>query len=158
MFNHQTKPDNSRLDFLLKEIIDLTGADKGIIQLYNERTETLNVVSSFGAGQEFLMAFNAVKAFDPTACGRCLGLKIPIDIQDTLFDTALYPFKQIIDQENIRSAKSIPLFRDRDKRIAGVFSIYFSKQLHLMPNSGKIPVTQITEITLLIKELSMAQV
>jgi hypothetical protein len=145
-----------RLDLLLKETIDYAGAEKGIIQIYNDETETLNVVSSYRVGKEFLAAFTAVKPFDLTACGRCFGLKLPIAIDDVLLDTALFSFRPVIDIEKIRSAKSVPLYYGHEKTIVGVLSVYFPKQLHLMNVSRDVPATQTAEIASFLHRLRKA--
>jgi hypothetical protein len=153
MVNLQISSVGPALDSLLKEAVELAGAEKGIIQIYNNKTEALNVVASYRVGHEFLTAFKEVKAFDPTACGRCLGLKVPISVDDFLLDTAFFPFRHIIDLEKIRSAKAVPLYHDHEKIIIGVLSTYFPKPLQLMHKAKEVPATQIAEIARLLHRL-----
>ena len=137
---------NADLDSLLKEAIVLAGAVKGLIQFYDEKTDTLSILSSYQLGEQFLTTFKAVKAFDPTACGRCFGLKIPIIIDDVMLDSSFFPFRQIIELEEIRSAKSVPLYYFNERSIIGVLSTYFPKQLHMMHNALEIPASHKAKI------------
>jgi len=99
-----------------------------------------------------LTTFQAVKAFDPTACGRCFGLKIPITVDNVLLDKAFFPFREIIDLEEIRAAKSFPLYHLNEKTIVGVLSLYFPKQLYIR-NSKDIPVKHFNKIALFLHQL-----
>lgn len=134
------------MQLLLTKALVAAGATKGIVQAYDEKTETLNILSFCGLGDEFLNCFKAVKAFDPTACGRCLGLKTAITVNDFLLDPAFFAYKHVIDGEQIRSAKAIPLYQANNEAIAGILSAYYIKPLHLMPNIGEIPARLVLEI------------
>ena len=137
---------------LLNQVLVLSSGSKGLIQIYDALSETLKVAASQGVGNEFLSAFSAIRAFDPTACGRCLGLKIPIVIDDVMQDKALLFFKHLINLEHIHSVCAMPLF-DREKKVVGVISVYFSKTQYMLSGNREIPEDYLFQIMDLLMKL-----
>lgn len=111
---------------ILEEAIHLDKADMGLIQLFDLKKEILRVIAQKGFKKDFLELFKTVRAFDPSAYGRALGLRSPITISDVTLDIALAPFIKIIRAAGFRAVKSIPVITKCNELI-GVISTHFKE-------------------------------
>lgn len=144
---------SNELHSLLREAIELDGAYKGLIQLYDQDNAVLRVVAQIGFGETFLKLFDTVKAFDPSACGRALGLKAPITIGDVTADVAFAPFIKVIESEEFLSVKAIPLLI-RDEVVIGILSTHFrTTQDYSTKLFERIPDVHLVKIIALLLDL-----
>jgi hypothetical protein len=148
---HQEIIDN--LQYLLRKAIDLEGGFKGLLQRYDTRTKSLKVIAHVGFGGKFLSMFETVKAFDPSACGRALGIGTTVLIKDVNYEKAFAPFIEIVRTEQFVSVKAIPVFSD-GKEIIGVLSIHFRTPAHEENSISKMPETHLKKIAGTLQELS----
>lgn len=140
----------AELDSALKDAVEAAHASKGLLQLYDARSGVLEVVAQIGFGEEFLQLFRAVRAFDPSACGRALGLKGPVVIADVRTEAAFSPFMKTIESEEFRSVKAIPL--TSGDAIVGVVSIHFRDPQRAGYETMEITPANILRITRLLQD------
>jgi PAS domain S-box-containing protein len=117
------------LDDLLENAILTCKADFGNLQLYNSRTEALEIVAQRGFGQDFLAHFGTVRVDDGSACARAMETGGRLIIEDVSGDTAFAPHRQIAAAAGFRSVTSTPL-KDRGGRVVGMLSVHF-RQPHI---------------------------
>lgn len=141
---NQTEFDS--FDTLLKEAIHFAGGQKGLLQVYHEQEQVLNVVAQVGFSESFLKLFATVRAFDPSACGRALGLKGPIVISDVNHELAFRPFIDVIHAEGFQSVKSIPIFGN-DRNIVGVLSVHFIKPQNSFTIADLVPKEHLAKVS-----------
>lgn len=142
----------AELDEALREAVEAAHASKGLLQLYDAQSAVLEVVAQTGFGEEFLQLFRAVKAFDPSACGRALGLKAPVVIDDVRTEAAFSPFMRTIEVEAFRSVKAMPL--TGDEGIVGIVSIHFRDPQRLGRDKEEIPPEHLHRLARLLQDLS----
>jgi hypothetical protein len=101
------------LPSILYEILDATiklqGADFGDVQLYDEATGTLKIVSHRGLGQRFLDYFATVDARETSACGLALQSGTRVIIEGVTTDQDFEPHRHIAASTGFRGVQSIPL-------------------------------------------------
>lgn len=119
------------LQCALEEVLDasiaLLGAKMGNIQLYNPRTQALEIVAQRGLQREFLNHFHTVSASSGSACGQALRTGRRIVIGDVLSDPGFAPHRHIAAAAGFRSVQSTP-FISRDGRLLGMLSTHFPEQ------------------------------
>ena len=113
------------LDEILAAVIELLDADKGNIQLVEERDKVLNIVAQRGFQPEFLEFFRAVSADDDSACGRALRTGQRIVIEDVEADPLFAPLRPVARTAGFRAVISTPLFGN-DGTPLGMVSTHFS--------------------------------
>ena len=138
---------------LLDDAIRLDLADKGNIQLYCKEQKVLQIVAQRGFKSDFLEMFREVRAFDPSACGRALGVKSMIIIDDVLRDMACKHFILMVQTEDFRSVKSIPLVNDAGE-IVGVLSTHFRLPQFLLREKGEVPKNLLQKISGVLENMS----
>jgi PAS domain S-box-containing protein len=117
------------LSSLLQEVLDATmelqGADFGDVQLYDETTETLNIVAHRSLNQEFLDYFAMVDASDTSACGLALRAGTRVIVEDVNTDPHYEPHRAIAASTGYRSVQSTPLLNRHTGEPVGMLSTLF---------------------------------
>lgn len=145
------------LQLLLEEAIAFDGAQKGLLQFFDSRNGILKPVAQFGFDNEFLSLFSEVRAFDPTACGRALGVKGNIVIDNVFEDIAFIPFNNVITKAGFKSVKSIPLF-NADRKVVGVISTRFTESQYHINKKQEIPFHHLQRIILKLEDLLLLKI
>jgi PAS domain S-box-containing protein len=127
------------LEEVLNATIALQSADFGNLQLYNERTQTLEIVAQRGFGQDFLNHFSAVNE-SGAACGRALKRAERVIIEDVLTDPDFAPNRAIAASAGFRAVQSTPLF-SRSGEPLGIVSTHF-RQPH-RPSERELRLTDL---------------
>ncbi len=113
------------LDEMLGGVIELLGADKGNVQLWNGKRGVLTIAAQHGFDREFLDFFREVSANDDSACGRALRLGQPVVIEDVETDAPFAPFRPVARAAQFRSVVSAPMIQ-ADGTPLGMISTYFA--------------------------------
>ena len=127
------------LEEVLNATIALQSADFGNLQLYNERTQALEIVAQRGFGQEFLDHFSSVNE-SGAACGRALKRAERVIIEDVLTDPDFAPHRAIAASAGYRAVQSTPLF-SRSGEPLGIVSTHF-RQPH-RPSERELRLTDL---------------
>jgi len=122
--------DGDDIDSCLKEILDvaieITGADKGNIQLLNDDSETLRLVTQTGFEDPFLEFFECGGNGD-SACGVALQSKQRVVVED-INNSEIYagkPSLQAMREADVQSVESVPLVSSEGNPL-GIISTHFS--------------------------------
>lgn len=120
---------STNLQPLLEEVLDATmallNADFGNIQLYNSKSNALEIVAHRGFGQDFLDYFNSVHE-GTASCGTALLRRVIVE--DVLADPSFAPHLQVVAAAGYRAVQSTPLF-SRSREPLGMISTHF-RQTH----------------------------
>ena len=127
------------LEEVLNATIALQSADFGNLQLYNERTQALEIVAQRDFGQDFLNHFSAVNE-SGAACGRALKRAERVIIEDVLTDPDFAPHRAIAASAGFRAIQSTPLF-SRSGEPLGIVSTHF-RQPH-RPSERELRLTDL---------------
>jgi PAS domain S-box-containing protein len=127
------------LEEVLNATIALQSADFGNLQLYNERTQALEIVAQRGFGQDFLSHFSAVNQ-SGAACGRALKRGERVIVKDVLIDPDFAPHRAIAASAGFRAVQSTPLF-SRSGEPLGIVSTHF-RQPH-RPSERELRLTDL---------------
>ncbi len=117
------------LDDMLKTAIELLGADRGNVQLYDARREVLSIEAHQGFGKDFLEFFREVKAADDSACGRALRSRQRVVIPDIELDAGFAPFLEAARNAGYRAVVATPLLGG-DGNALGIISAHFKSVHH----------------------------
>ena len=110
---------------VLAAVIEMLGADKGNIQLYDAERGVLTIVVQSGFDPAFLESFKQVSTVDDTACGRALRLRRPIIIEDTDTDAGYVRYRAIARLAGYRAVISSPIMASEVLPF-GMISVHFS--------------------------------
>ncbi|HEY0764780.1 MAG TPA: ATP-binding protein [Pyrinomonadaceae bacterium] len=123
--------DGNNVDGCLKDVlnvsIEITGADKGNIQLVDQESGGLKIVVQNGFEESFLDFFSEVTEED-SACGVALKSGQRTVVEDVT-ESEIYankPSLEVMLEAGIRSVQSLPLLTSSGK-ILGVISTHFSE-------------------------------
>jgi PAS domain S-box-containing protein len=111
------------LRFVLKSSMEITGADKGNIQLLNTATGKLEIAAQEGLEGPFLDYFKDVDETGSSACGQALCTRKRVIIEDVEEDPAFAPHRKVAAEAGIRSVQSTPLI-SRTGELLGVLSTH----------------------------------
>ncbi|HJP95365.1 MAG TPA: ATP-binding protein [Pyrinomonadaceae bacterium] len=121
--------DDSRgcLGEILKVAIEITGADKGTIQLRDAKSGKLMLIAQSGFDEAFLAFFNAV-AEGESACGVALHSHQRVIIEDITKSEifAGKPSLAIMRDADVLAVQSLPLLSSSGK-VLGMISTHFSR-------------------------------
>jgi signal transduction histidine kinase len=109
---------------MLTAIMELLGADRGNIQIFNREHSVLTMAAHAGFQQDFLDFFREVSADDGSACGRALHSGERVVIEDVEEDAAFAPLRQVARAAGFRAVVSTPLIA-ADRSPLGVVSVHF---------------------------------
>jgi GAF domain-containing protein len=111
-------------DALLQQSLALTGAPLGNVQLVDWRAGELEIASHAGFQPDFLRFFARVKWDDPCACGRALGTRAAVVIDDVMSDAAFAPYRDVASRAGFRAVQSTPLLSS-SSALVGILSTHF---------------------------------
>ena len=113
------------LDQILDAAIDVTGAEKGNIQLLDNDGRTLQIATQRGFSRDFLDSFSQVHEGE-CSCGTALRRMERVIVEDIATSPIFVgtPALEVILSEGCRSVQSTPLFT-RAGRLLGMFSTYY---------------------------------
>ncbi len=115
---------------VLQEVLDggieLSGAQRGLLQLFDEKTQTLSVAAHRGFGPTFLEAFASVDANDQTVCAMALRQRKRVIFEDTEASDVAPVIQEAGREQGFRAVQSTPLLAT-DGRILGMLSTYFDQ-------------------------------
>jgi GAF domain-containing protein len=109
----------------LEGALDLAGADRGNVQILDQRTGSLRIAAQHGFGAEFLHHF-AVVDDDRSACGRAARERAQTVIVDVRTDANFAPHRKVAASSAFRAVQSTPLI-DRTGRLLGVVSTHYPR-------------------------------
>jgi PAS domain S-box-containing protein len=115
---------NQALDDILKDAIELLGADKGNIQVLDSERGTLKIVASRGFDQDFLDVFREASAADDTVCGRALRSGKRLVVEDVESDAPFALFRPAARAADFRAVQSTPIM-SRGGVPLGMLSTHF---------------------------------
>jgi signal transduction histidine kinase/ActR/RegA family two-component response regulator len=113
------------LEEVLKVAIEISGADKGNIQLVDPASGLLSLANQFGFADEFLEFFS--NGDQPAACTTAFQLQQRVVVEDVR-QSALFvgtPSLLAMQQERVRAVQSTPLISSAGN-VLGVISTHFS--------------------------------
>jgi PAS domain S-box-containing protein len=123
--------DGDDIDSCLKEIlnvaIEITGADKGNVQLLNGDAETLRLVTQIGFDDPFLELFECGHNGD-SACGVALHSKQRVVVEN-IDKSEIYagkPSLQAMHEADVLAVESVPLVSSEGNAL-GIISTHFSQ-------------------------------
>ncbi|HVF23816.1 MAG TPA: ATP-binding protein, partial [Pyrinomonadaceae bacterium] len=114
------------LDEILKVAIEITGADKGNIQLLDSETGTLTLATQSSFDAPFLEFFETIVS-DDTACGVALQSKQRVIVED-INESEIYagkPSLMAMRDADVLAVQSLPLMSSSGK-VLGIISTHFS--------------------------------
>jgi PAS domain S-box-containing protein len=127
------------LEEVLNATIALQCADFGNVQLYNPRTQALEIVAQRGFRRDFLDHFSSVDE-SGAACGRALKRAERVIIEDVLTDPDFAPHRAIAASAGFRAVQSTFLF-SRNGEPLGIVSTHF-RQPH-RPSERELRLTDL---------------
>ena len=116
----------SCLQEILSVAIEITGADKGNIQLLNQESDTLRLVTQTGFEEPFLELFESCENGD-SACGVALQSKQRVVVEN-ITESEIYAGKPALEamrHADILAVESVPLISSAGKAL-GIISTHFS--------------------------------
>src|ERR1044071_1325276 len=116
----------SCLQEILSVAIEITGADKGNIQLLNQESDTLRLVTQTGFDEPFLELFESCENGD-SACGVALQSKQRVVVEN-ITESEIYAGKPALEamrHADILAVESVPLISSAGKAL-GIISTHFS--------------------------------
>jgi len=110
---------------VLEASMALLGADKGNVQLYDEREHALKMVTHIGFNQAFLDDFKSVPAGD-SVCGAALEQRQRVIMEDASTDARFAHLAPVFASYGFVSAQATPLC-SREGKVIGVLSTHWGR-------------------------------
>lgn len=116
------------LDDILETAITLTGADKGNLQLLDQKNGTLTIAAHRGFSKPFLSFFNAVRTEVAAACAEAMRSGERVIIEDVTKSPifAGQPSLDVLLDAGVRAVQSTPLV-SADGMVFGMISTHFDE-------------------------------
>ncbi|HEX9443488.1 MAG TPA: GAF domain-containing protein, partial [Candidatus Binatia bacterium] len=114
---------------ILRATIELTGADMGNVQLYDEREKALKIVAHLGYRQDFLDFFQAAPEGDGVS-GSAMEGRERVVVENVATDPRVIDFRAIYAAGGIAAVQSTPLFGG-DGSLYGMLSTHFERPRRL---------------------------
>ncbi|HEY6455605.1 MAG TPA: PAS domain S-box protein [Steroidobacteraceae bacterium] len=115
----------SGLEEILNTVVKLLRADKGHMQLLDDRGEVLHIAAQVGFGPDFIHALRDVTFHNNSAPGRALRLRARVIIEDLATDPACKALRPLARAADYRAVVSTPLIGP-DGILLGMLSTYFT--------------------------------
>ncbi|HEY2593731.1 MAG TPA: PAS domain-containing protein, partial [Chloroflexota bacterium] len=115
------------LNEVLSAVMELQGADFGVVQLFDDENATLSIVAHRGVGKEFLEHFRTVDASDTSACGRSLKAGECVLVENVDKDQRYAEHRQIARATGYRAVQSTPMYDRARGRPVGMLSTLFRR-------------------------------
>jgi two-component system CheB/CheR fusion protein len=96
------------LDEFLGAALELTGAEFGNVQLFDDDSQVLKIVASRGFGLEFLKTFETVGMSHSSSCARAMRTRKTCVIEDVSQDEGLAPYRLVISRAGYKAVQSEP--------------------------------------------------
>ena len=112
---------------VLNVAIEISGADKGNIQLLDRESGTLRLAAQSGFDEPFVEFFESVSG-DDTACGVALNTKQRVIVED-ITKSEIYAGRQSLDalrEADVMAVQSLPLLSSTGN-VLGMISIHFAQ-------------------------------
>jgi GAF domain-containing protein len=122
------------LEQMLDVVIELLGADNGMVQLLNANG-VLKIDAQRGFDRDFLDYFREVSAADDSAGGRALKSRKRVIIEDVELDAPYEALRPVARAAGYRAVISTPLITS-DGTLQGILSTYF-RSVH-RPNEQEL--------------------
>jgi PAS domain S-box-containing protein len=119
----QTRDLNEGLVEMLRASIQMMGADKGNVQILDDRG-VLTIAAQQGFDQPFLKFFKEISVNENLACARALRSGRRVIIENVEADERFTPFRQLALEAGFRAVQSTPLIAHNGKPL-GVLSTHF---------------------------------
>lgn len=113
------------LQRVLTAAMELIGAPRGVIQVYDPKNHVFQIAAQVGFNQEFFNYFQCVP-IDFSTCGAAFQRKQRVIIENIATDPVFSQLAPLFSPYEVISVQSTPLFCT-DRRVFGVLSTYFSK-------------------------------
>jgi PAS domain S-box-containing protein len=112
---------------IISAAIDITGADKGVIQLFDSSTRSLSVASSRGFKKPFLKFFSSV-CDGSSACGTAMLSSERVIVEDVTASEIFLakPTLKILLDAGVRAVQSTPLISGSGN-LLGIISTHFKR-------------------------------
>lgn len=113
---------------VLEAAIELSGADKGNLQLVDEPTGTLEIEAQRGFGPAFLEFFGRVRHDSASACGAALNSGTRVVVEDIATNPHFAGQQSLLVllAEGVRAVQSTPLISSSG-RVQGIISTHFAR-------------------------------
>jgi GAF domain-containing protein len=112
------------LEVALADVVALHGAERGNIQLFDERGHLL-LVEQKGFPAEFLRTFARVEPGGASVCGRAAARREPVHVPDVQVDPEFAPHRPLARAVPFRSVVSAPLVAPGGEFV-GMVSVHFA--------------------------------
>ncbi len=112
------------LDEMLVTVIDLLGADKGIVNVLDSKSEDLQIAVQRGFDDDFVQQIREVKVTPHSASGRALSLRQPVVVEDVEADPLYKPLRSVARSAGYRAVTTVPLIGS-DGTALGLVSTHF---------------------------------
>ena len=119
----QTRDLNKGLVEMLRASIQMMGADKGNVQIFDDRG-VLTIAAQQGFDQPFLEFFREISVNENSACARALRSGRRVIIEDVETDEEFAQFRHLALAAGFRAVQSTPLIA-HDGKPLGVVSTHF---------------------------------
>ncbi len=113
------------LDEMLRTVIDLLGANKGMVQLLDSHTGALSMAVQRGFDREIELHFRKLGVSPDSASGRALSAGQPLVLRDVEMDALYEPFRTFARAAGYRAVIAAPLI-DSDGSPTGMLTTHFA--------------------------------
>ena len=120
---------DSMLEEVLKASVELLGADKGVIQLYESHDHVLRLIKQIGFNKEFWARFDRVPIGSFT-CGKAFERRQRVVIENVVADPEFSELTPLYNEFSVAGVQSTPLFSPSGM-VFGVLSTYWSNPYRL---------------------------
>ncbi|HEU4653625.1 MAG TPA: ATP-binding protein [Steroidobacteraceae bacterium] len=129
------------LSLVLKQILDaivsLQHADRGNVQLYDPKDNSLMIVAQRGLPAEFMALFGNTSAADDLACSQAARARHRVVIEDLQAPGLPEVLRQVAHTGDCRAVQSSPILDD-DGALVGVLSTHFREPHRLSERDERI--------------------
>jgi PAS domain S-box-containing protein len=112
------------LDEMIETIVDLLGANRGIVNLLDSRRNALKISSQRGFDDDFVHRFRETEISPHSASGRALATGKPVVVEDVESDPQYEPLRTIARAAGYRAVTAAPLI-GTDGSPLGMVSTHF---------------------------------
>jgi GAF domain-containing protein len=116
-----------QLYLLLSSAIEMLGADKGNIQFFEKRTNTLKLMVQIGFKDDYLRRFSSILPGD-SPCGVAFKTKQRVIIEDVDNDPTFSHLSSMFRNHGYSAVQSTPMFDGR--QVFGILSTHFLQPHH----------------------------
>jgi PAS domain S-box-containing protein len=113
------------LDEALSAVMELQGADFGVVQLYDKEHATLSIVAHRGVGEDYLQHFRRQNANDNSAGARALTSGERVLIESVDEDPHYSEHLAIARATGYRAVQSTPIYDRASGRPVGILTTHF---------------------------------